>query len=203
MSVYNLCSSLGSCPPQYRDDNRPQRADIRALVGALRSNPVLAAQQALDSVPQTGSSSESQAQSANEAHTASQSSGALSQLARDLSALGNALQSGDLTAAQQAFATMQQDLHTVRRGWGGWAIGRPHHRHHHHGHHDHRFGGRTDGVNAGLATNISPTSAETTGIADAGGGSSSATQPATSRTSITAVSVSVSIDILTIQAAAA
>jgi hypothetical protein len=43
----------------------------------------------------------------------------------DIDALGQALQAGDLTAAQSAFARLQQDLQAMRGG-------HHHHRHHHH-----------------------------------------------------------------------
>lgn len=202
MSVSNLCSSLGPCQTPYRDDSRQPRGDGRAPAGALRATPLTAAWPALDTVRQAGSSAETQAQSTDDPQTTGQSGGALSQLARDLSALGDALRTGDRTAAQQAFATMQQDLHTVRQGWGGWALGRLHHRHHH-GHHHHRFGGMADGDNAGSAANSTPTAPDATGTADGGSGSLPAARQTTGRTSITAVSVSVSIDILTVQATAA
>lgn len=47
--------------------------------------------------------------------------GQKSQFSQDFAALGQALQSGDLEAAKQAFAALQQDLPSAR----------PHHHHHH------------------------------------------------------------------------
>jgi hypothetical protein len=50
----------------------------------------------------------------------------MSQGGKDLEALANALSSGDLSGAQQAFASLQQDLQGTGRV-------RRHHHHHHHG----------------------------------------------------------------------
>jgi len=46
-------------------------------------------------------------------------------LSADLTALGQALQSGSMSSAQDAFAKLQQDLQSIQQGQG--------HRHHHHG----------------------------------------------------------------------
>lgn len=56
---------------------------------------------------------------------------------QDFSALGQALQSGNLSDAQNAFSTLQQDLQQS---------GQVHHHHHHH--HYHHNGG-SQGVNFG------------------------------------------------------
>jgi hypothetical protein len=64
------------------------------------------------------------AQSSNQSPSQNNSNGsnAQSQFSTDLAAIGNALQSGDMKSAQDAFAKLQQDMK---------AAGGGHHHHHH------------------------------------------------------------------------
>ena len=91
------------------------RDSFQQLGQALQSGDLNAAQQAFASlqqlIPNLSAGSQTQ--------TGQQGSGQ-SQFAADLSALSQALQSGDLTKAQDAFAKLQQDMQAA------------HKRHHHH-----------------------------------------------------------------------
>jgi hypothetical protein len=93
------------------------RDAFQQLGQALQSGDLNAAQQAFAALQQLmpNLSAGSQTQ------TGQQGSGQ-SQFAADLSALSQALQSGDLTKAQDAFAKLQQDMQSA------------HKRHHHHHH---------------------------------------------------------------------
>jgi hypothetical protein len=105
---------------------RKLKQDFDTLAQALGSNNLAGAQQAfaafqqdLKNIPQS--------QGLKQSQTAQQTSQVSQPNPQDaLAALNQALSSGDLTGAQNAFSTLLQDL----QGQAGAAH---HHRHHHHG----------------------------------------------------------------------
>jgi hypothetical protein len=129
MSVAGIFSSSALAPAQNFFQQR--RADLQQLAQALQSGDLSAAQSAfnaLTALSQTGSSTAASS-TASTGSASSSSSGPFRnpQLAQDFTAIGTALQSGDLAGAQQAFATFQQDLQNVQASGGHFR------RHHHHG----------------------------------------------------------------------
>jgi soluble cytochrome b562 len=100
-------------------DNRSSfRTSISALEKALKSGDLTAAQSAFATLQQMQPNS--QAQSASSGNTPGKDG--QNPLASDMQAVAKALQSGDMKAAQTAFAKLQQDMKSVHHG---------HHRHHH------------------------------------------------------------------------
>jgi len=96
------------------------KQDFQSLANDLKSNNLTGAQQdfaALQQLLPDPSAS-------NQTQTGQSGSGQ-SQFATDLSAVEQALDKGDLSGAQKAFATLQQDVQSVQ--------GQHHHHHHHHG----------------------------------------------------------------------
>ena len=93
---------------------------FQSLASALQSGNLTGAQQAFTALQQLLPNSSA----GNQTQTGQSGSGQ-NQFATDLSALGQALQSGNVTQAQQAFAKLQQDMQSVQ--------GQHHHHRHHHG----------------------------------------------------------------------
>ena len=103
----------------FRSDWSPRKTDVQALATALQSGDLAGAQKEFSDFQQllTGGPAGPQGSSGGTTPTGASS------LSVDLQAVGSALQSGDLTGAQKAFASLQQ------------AIGKMRSRHHHHHHH--------------------------------------------------------------------
>ncbi|MGO9136154.1 MAG: hypothetical protein ACLP9S_17855 [Syntrophales bacterium] len=102
---------------------RGQQA-LKSIVNALQSGNLSGAQSAFASLlslfPNSSSSANSKTQSAATLSASSSSNGTKS-IISDLSALGQALQSGDLTGAQNNFSKLTQDMQSIGVG---------HHHHH-------------------------------------------------------------------------
>src|SRR5262249_17375708 len=102
---------------------------------ALQSGDLSGAQQAFATLRQdmrsarrahhhhNGGDSQSSSSTQNTSSTTSSNGSTQSQASKDFAALKSALQSGDLSSAQQAFASFQQDVQNT---------GATHHHHHHH-----------------------------------------------------------------------
>ena len=127
-------SSISSSSDYYKgysingsDSLRQQgQQDFKSLADALQSGNLSGAQSAFASLlslfPSSSSSANSQTQSAATS-SASISSNGTSSITSDLSALGQALQSSDLTGAQNDFSKLMQAIQSIGGG---------HHHHHHH-----------------------------------------------------------------------
>lgn len=118
MSVSGISSTTDATQTDWQSTLSQRQQYFNALDQALQSGNLTAAQSAYSSLQQlapTGSQSSTSTSSSNGTSTSS--------LGSDFSALGKALQSGDLAGAQKAFAQVQQDMQTTRTG---------HHHHHHH-----------------------------------------------------------------------
>jgi DNA-binding FadR family transcriptional regulator len=111
-----------------------ERSTFRDLVDAIQSGDLATAQSAFTSLTQADPNILTS-----------------SPLGQDLSAIGQALQSGDTTAAQQALDTLRADAQKIGSG---------HHHHHHHGNRAGATQGSTQGVdptaNAPASTNGTP-----------------------------------------------
>ena len=96
------------------------RQGFKSLASALQSGDLTGARQAFAALQQSLPNSSA----GNQTQTGQPGSGQ-NQFATDFTALGQALQSGNVTQAQKALATLQQDMQSVQGH---------HHRHrHHHG----------------------------------------------------------------------
>jgi len=113
------------------------RQDYTDLAGALQSGNLTMAQAAFTALQET-------LQTQTGSSTASTTSSATSSdpIANDLSALGQALSSGNLTQAQSAFTQLQTDIRTAQQSAATGNQGfTPWHRAGGHGHHHHGGGG--------------------------------------------------------------
>ena len=107
----------------WQDNFSQVRLGFQNLASALQSGNLADAQSAFTALTQLLPNSS--AGSAGDPTQNGQSGSGQNQFAADFSAVGQALQKGDLSGAQKAFATLQQDMPSVQ--------GRHHHHRHHHG----------------------------------------------------------------------
>jgi soluble cytochrome b562 len=111
-------TTLTQNTPSGAQSNSPIAQDFSTLKQALQAGNLTAAQQAFSTLQQ-----DLQQRSVGQAHHhhhhhqsgsgsqgSSSASGSSDPFAQDFTALGQALQAGNLTAAQQAYSTIQQDL---------------------------------------------------------------------------------------------
>ncbi|HEX8986472.1 MAG TPA: hypothetical protein VF816_00805 [Rhodocyclaceae bacterium] len=135
MSVSNI-SSTGLSQLNWRSSVRQARQDFEQLFQAMQAGDVSSAQQAYAGLQQlmpgaastnatstssTGSTDSTASTTSSTGSTAASTGSAA--IASDWSALGQALQSGNLSSAQSAFSQLEQDLQAKAQGAG--------HRHHH------------------------------------------------------------------------
>jgi hypothetical protein len=132
-------SSVSSIANPYQTTNQNGFGqflqDFKALGGALQSGNLSTAQSALATFQQD---LQSNAPAASSQTSANQPFGKNTQANTDFQNLASALQSGDLSSAQKAFASLQTDLQATQKG----------HHHHHHG--------------SGSTTQTAPTASGTT-----------------------------------------
>ena len=125
-----------------------QRAqDFQSLRNALQSGDLTAAQQAFASLQKDAQNTSQVADATNNPPPQPDSP---SQIGKDFQAVQTALQSGDLSTARTAFATLKQDLKNA---------GSAQRAHHHH--HNHKSGNTTGAStqNAAASANANPASA--------------------------------------------
>ena len=120
MSISGIPSNSNAFPAPATNSQSQFRASVNDLAKALNAGDMSAAQSAFLAIQQLQPAP--LASSTNSG--ASASTGAPNSLGADIATLGKALQSGDLSSAQDAFKKVQQDLKSV-----------------HHGHHHHKHGG--------------------------------------------------------------
>jgi len=118
---------------------------FKVLASALQSGDLSGAQQAFAALQQLQPNFSAAIQTQN-----GQQGSVQNPLTADFSALGQALQKGDLDAAKTAFAKLLQDMRSVRQG------------HHHHHHHK---------VSASTESTASTTSSASVGSTTGSGGS--------------------------------
>jgi hypothetical protein len=121
MSINSIFGSSQTDPllSSWQTQNQQQQQYWTQLAQSLQSGNLSAAQQAFAGLQQNNTVSK-QAVSTTQTSQATQAT----QLSTDMKALGTALQSGNLSAAQSAFSKVQQDMQGAQKG---------HHHHHHHG----------------------------------------------------------------------
>jgi hypothetical protein len=126
MTVTNVSSTPTPYSKTVQSPWQQQAKDFQALQSALQSGNLSDAQTAFASLqPDMGNSSQdTSTQPSNAASSSALSSGQTDPLTSAFQALGSAL-SGNLSAAQSAFATIEQDMQNSGAPQG------THHRHHH------------------------------------------------------------------------
>ena len=115
MSVAGVSSSSALNPSHLQSLFQQRRSDFQQLSKALQSGDLAGAQAAFDALSNLGQN----ASSSTSSSTATSGPFRNSKLAQDFNNLGQALQSGDLAGAQQAFATLQQDIKASRHHFAG------------------------------------------------------------------------------------
>jgi len=113
MSISPLSSSLVSDLSQQHRQNPFQeiRQDFEQLAGALQSGDLSDAQSAYSSIQQLLQSY----QGSSNTSAGSSGTSTANTVQNDFAALGQALQSGDLTQAQSAFSQLQTDVQSARQ----------------------------------------------------------------------------------------
>ena len=129
MSVSSVSSNAtNSLIGQWPSTAAQRKQDFGALASALQSGDLAGAQHAFSALQALQPNNTAGAGTTTTSPT-SAASGATT-LQNDLASLGQALSSGNLTQAQNAFAKVQSDFQTARtQGTNG---AHHHHRHHHH-----------------------------------------------------------------------
>lgn len=107
-----------------------QRQDFQALASAVNAGDISQAQQALSGLQ--GDTQTTPATTSSSEQTSQSGSGFGVQIKADFSSLLSAVQSGDITGAQKALASLQQDSNSASQGANGEGQ-TLHHHHHHHG----------------------------------------------------------------------
>jgi hypothetical protein len=133
-----------------------QRQDFQALAKAVNAGDISQAQQALSGLQ--GDAQATPATASTSGQTSQSGSGLGVQIKADFSSLLSAVQSGDITGAQKALASLQQDSNSASQIANGESQ-TLHHHHHHHG------GG-------GESSNATSTPATSTDQASGGAGTS-------------------------------
>jgi hypothetical protein len=126
MSITSVSAGSNYYSSTTTQSTSSPRSNFRNLFQSLQSGDLAGAQQAYAAIQQSlpANAGATSAASAAGSSTASQP---VSAIGSDFQAIGQALQSGDLSAAQQAFAKLQQDGQSAIQAHGGG------HHHHHHG----------------------------------------------------------------------
>jgi DNA-binding FadR family transcriptional regulator len=122
MSVQGVSSSTNPYLSNVQSNTATLSSEFKSLVTAIQSGDLKSAQNAFSQIQSLMKSSQSA-----QAVTAVQPSTQQSELNADFTALGNALQSGDLNGAQDALKKLGQDVQSTS------STGKAHHHHHHHG----------------------------------------------------------------------
>ena len=117
----------------WQNDASQIRQGFKDLTSALQSGDLAGAQQAFSALQPLLPSSSAGNQAQN-----GQSGGNQNPLATDLTALGQALKSGDVTQAQKSLSTLQQDMQSVKG--------------HHHRHRGHHGSAGTQGTDSSTAS---------------------------------------------------
>lgn len=121
MTINNVNLTQGINQASLRSTSKQVRQDFDELFQAMQANNVAGAQQAYGALQQLLP----QNNAATPAATGSPDTApAASTVAADWASLGQALQSGNMSTAQDAFTKLQSDAATAAQGQ---------HRHHHHG----------------------------------------------------------------------
>ncbi len=156
MSISSVSSANNSYPQTSQASPLKQaKQDYAALAQALASGNLTGAQQAFTAFQ---SDLQKVQQASGGAQTVQATQSAQGGVQGDLSSLGQALSSGNMSGAQTAFANLQKDAQAAVAS----QTGQTHHHHHHHG----------GGGEQSAATSLTATSSTTTGSGTTTSGSS-------------------------------
>jgi hypothetical protein len=153
MTVSSVSSATSLYPPENQALFQQQAQDFNTLASALQSGNLSTAQSAFTSWQQDLTSIAPPNQQSTQQ---SQPFGSNSQANSDFQSLSSALQSGDISSAQQAFANLKQDLQSSGSVRG----------HHHH----HRTGTQNNSNTSIGAQGTATSAAATAAAAQAIGG---------------------------------
>jgi hypothetical protein len=115
MSVSTVTNDTTSSQTTWRSTAHQAKQDFNALFQAMANNDISGAQQAYAAIQQLQSSLTPASSSASTATTAATGIDPLSTVKTDWSSLGQALQSGSLSTAQQVFSQLGQDALAVQQ----------------------------------------------------------------------------------------
>lgn len=118
MSVQGVSASTNPYLSNLQSSSSTIASAFQNLATALQSGDLKSAQSAYSQIQSLMQNAQS-----SQATTGQQASGQQSQFSTDFAALGKALQSGDMSAAQDALKKLGQDMQST---------GKAHHHHHHH-----------------------------------------------------------------------
>ncbi len=119
MSIQGVTANTYPYVPNTQSSTSSFGSDFKDLASALQSGDLASAQSAFSEIQGLFSNAQS-----SQGATGSQVGAKQSQLKSDFDALGQALKSGNTSAAQDAFTKLTQDMQ---------ASGKAHHHHHHGG----------------------------------------------------------------------
>ena len=127
-AVCGISSGSNSYQNVMQSNWKQQQQDFQDMITAIQSGNLTGAQQALTAIQGSNAqnTSSSNTQSVSQVGSAGQLSNQNNSILTDYNNLASALSSGDLTAAQQAFTSLQQDIQNTQNA------GQVHHHHHHH-----------------------------------------------------------------------
>ncbi|MHB1241647.1 MAG: hypothetical protein ACYC18_14280, partial [Gammaproteobacteria bacterium] len=123
MSIAAISSAYSPYQANSSSFNQQRRTDFQQLAQSLKAGDLSGAQQAFAALQQDFqgvSTIQGGSSASTQVGAVGATSGGGSTLTSDLTAVGNALQSGNLSSAQNSFATLMQALQGA------------HHGHHHH-----------------------------------------------------------------------
>lgn len=127
MSISSISSASSTVSGNYENPFAQRRANFQALQQSLQSGDLSGAQKAFAALQKSAPPPpppDAQDSSGDQ-------SGKSNSFQSDFEALGQALQSGDLTEASKAFETLQSDMQAARQASGNNGVGGAQHRHHH------------------------------------------------------------------------
>jgi hypothetical protein len=124
MTAISGISSSNSSMQTWQAMIQQRKQDFSQLASAIQSGNLTAAQSAFSTLQ--GLSSQGQSSTVSPSGNSSSASSSGNTISNDFAALGQALQSGNITNAQSAFAQLQTDMQAQQSSGH-------HHHHHHHG----------------------------------------------------------------------
>jgi hypothetical protein len=130
MSISAVSSTSGLSQTDSQGSINQLRQSFKQLASSLQSGDLSGAQKAFSALEGLLQSNQSSSQSP----TVQSASAQNSPIANDVAALGQALSSGDLSAAQSDFSKLQKDLQPAGQSASasGKSVGSAHHKGHHH-----------------------------------------------------------------------
>ena len=154
MNISSASSSSCACQTEAPNGRKQGMQDFKALQKALQSGDIDAAKKAFEAFQKDLQASATNSSKSNSKKLRFDPD---SQVGKDFQAVSDALSSGDITAAQTAFATFKKDLKASFQNHGAAGAGRAHHHHHD------DDGDADDGGSMTTTTTPTPTTTQTVG----------------------------------------